>query len=479
VLSEPTSDITQVYSIGKKVGEGGYGTCHLCTHLETNEVRAVKIVPKKNLTAEQCSGLREEYEFMADLDHPNIIKAFDAFESKQSFYIVMEYCAGGELFERIREKKRYSERDAALVIKQILTGIKYLHEHNIAHCDLKPDNFLFLSKEDDSPVKIIDFGFSKRTARRAMLSRKIGTMFYMAPEVLQENYTFHCDMWSIGIILFVMMFGYPPFCGNDNATITRKILAGFNPVVKNGFGSWFPASVPVSSNVKYIMRCLMHQDPSERLTAGEVLELPWIAHAHENSSQELTGILGNLAAFTAQYRFKNVVLRALSTSLDDEEFTSMRRTFSDLNSSGDGSLTSDELVAALGRASSSDEKASIQSLLDFGMINGGSISYQQLVMVFLAKKLATKEERMHNVFTALDLDGDGKLSASEISACLSDFIESGDAVEDLIEEVDLNGDGYIDFDEFAAMFVGKTDSAKNLNPAKDSSSSAPSKETSE
>ena len=162
VLQAPTGSIQEQYTFGKKLGEGGYGYAQLCTHIQSGEVRAVKVLPKRIVTQAQCDSMREEYEFMRSLDHPNIIKAFDAFETVENFYMVMEYCAGGELFARITEKKRYSERDAAAVMTQILEGIGYLHDNKIAHCDLKPDNFLFMTADEDAKLKIIDFGMSKR-----------------------------------------------------------------------------------------------------------------------------------------------------------------------------------------------------------------------------------------------------------------------------------------------------------------------------
>jgi calcium-dependent protein kinase len=460
VLPERTGRFEEKYVLGRKLGEGGFGIAYRCTHLETKDERAVKIMPKRNISQQQAVSLNEEYKFMTDLDHPNIIKAYDAFETESHFYIVMELC-GDELFTRIIERKRYSERDAAGVLTKILAGIQFLHHHRIAHCDLKPDNFLFVGDSEDAELKIIDFGMSKRTARLSYRREMLGTPYYMAPEVVEKKYTFHCDMWSIGVILFVMLFGYPPFRGDggrdDTASITRSILTGFDPTVKRGFGAYFPQRMPVSDNAKDLMRRLLQSDPSLRLTAEEALNHPWIAHQDANSTDPLTGMVGNWSSFQHSSRCKNAVLKALCSAVDDEDALSLRATFARMDVDGDGQLEGDELLAAIERSTSEEEKATIQSLLDFGMMNstgeGCSITFQDLVMASLAKKLASKEERMRNVFEMLDLDGDGKISASELGMCLGEYLDSGESVEAVIAEVDTDGDGQIDYEEFVAMFM--------------------------
>ena len=277
------------------------------------------------------------------------------------------------------------------------------------------------------------------TRDRISLRKTIGTMFYMAPEVINQQYSFHCDMWSVGVILFVMTFGFPPFHGAQNRAIQRKILNGFNPTVKKGWGAFFPDQIPVSQNLRDLIRRLLELDPTLRLTATEVLEHPWIASASENNTDPLVGMLRNLSNFTVNIRFKSVVLRALSSALDEKDATDLRNMFKRMDTNGDGILSQDELELAMGNATTREEKSTIQTLMDIGEdTDSDGLSYHELVMASLAKKLASKDDRMFNIFTALDQNGDGKLCRADISMCLSEFINKGDDVDDLIREVNNN-----------------------------------------
>lgn len=453
--------IERAYVLGRKLGQPGqYGYAQMATHRETGEVRAVKVIPKTRFQKSQShlTRFRAEYEMMVALQHPNIIRAFEAFEDRQNFYIVMEYCSGHELFDRIQEKKRYSERDASVVIRQIVSGLEYLHRHKIAHCDLKPDNFLF-TREDSEDLKIIDFGMSKFTQSRRYEKSVVGTMFYIAPEVFQQHYTFHCDMWSIGVVMFIMLFGFPPFHGSNDAVTQRRILAGFRPEVRSGYGAFFPASIPVSSQAKDLIRRLLDSDPALRLTATECLQHPWLRDPSQNNDTPLAAsVMTNLGNFQSSCRFKHVVLSALSSALDDQDVDDLKKAFTEFDVDGDGTITADELKQVLSRSMGSENKQlenTVRALLALDVDGDGNISYEELVMASVQKKLAAKEERLVNVFTALDMDGDGKVTAEEIEAALGGFMEDSEDIAAMIREIDTDGDGSIDYDEFVQMFIGK------------------------
>jgi calcium-dependent protein kinase len=297
---------------------------------------------------------------------------------------------------------------------------------------------------------------SKHTKSQRYESHLVGTMFYIAPEVFRRHYTFHCDMWSFGVVMFIMLFGYPPFNSQKDEETKRKILAGFSPVVKCNYGPWFPEAYPVSDNARDLIRRLLEMDPALRLTAGEVLEHPWIASPNQNAATPLMGMLTNLAAFTAKKKLKNVVLAALSSALDEKDADDLKAQFSRLDSNRDGVLSADELIAGLGSSTNDEVKSTIKGLLAVVDADGdGGLSYEELVMASLSRKLAAKEERMVNVFRLLDTDGDGKLTAAEIGNALNDYISSTERIEDIIREVDVDGDGCIDYAEFVAMFISK------------------------
>lgn len=174
--------------------------------------------------------LEEELAILTQVDHPNIIKFHETYIDYRYVHIVMELSEGGELFEKIVEMHRFTEAMAASLMKKILSSVKHLHEHGICHRDLKPENFLFSDNSPDAEIKLIDFGLSKRFGSIQELDPTekmhtiVGTPYYVAPEVLKGSYEFKCDVWSLGVILYIMLCGYPPFEGDNNKEIFKRVL---------------------------------------------------------------------------------------------------------------------------------------------------------------------------------------------------------------------------------------------------------------
>lgn len=407
----------------------------------------------------QYELFRREIDILKNMDHPNIIKGYEYYEGAHHIYFVMDLCEGGELFDRIKSKSRYSEADAAKVLHQVLSGISYLHERKIAHCDLKPDNFLFLDKTEDSNLKIIDFGMSKYTSSREYMATLAGTSFYMAPEVLQGRYTFHCDMWSFGVVMFIMLFGFPPFHGASDLIIHNKIAKGFHAQVKKGYGPYFPASIKVSDKARDLLGKLLHSDPAIRLTANEALSHPWFHSADKNPLAE--AVLGGIQTFTANCQFKQAVLGALSTSLTADELRDLKDSFKKMDLNGDGVVTVDELKQALQREEEQGEESKIAQsmvkLMEMADVDGdGALSYEELVMASVQQRLLAKEERLYNTFCQLDQDRNGTVTAEEIEQVLGEQ----DDVKQMIAEIDKDGDGQISYAEFVAMFTAKESAAE-------------------
>lgn len=213
-----------------------------------------------------------ETSIMIQLDHANIVKLFEVFKDEQSFYLVSEFCDGGELFEKIRHINCLSESVVAQYMQQILSAIMYCHSNGIVHRDLKPENILFDSNKDNPTLKIIDFGCSAKLNRNGeKLNRRIGTPFYVAPEVLAANYNEKCDIWSIGVILYILLCGYPPFSGKNELDVLQKVKKG---IYKFDTDDW----VKVSIQAKDLIRRMLMYDPEERISALEAYNHPWISN---------------------------------------------------------------------------------------------------------------------------------------------------------------------------------------------------------
>lgn len=225
-FSTKTTAIEDEYEMKQILGEGSFGQVKLVVHKKTKMERAVKIIKKNEVKKEDKKQMMMEVAILKSLDHPNIIKIFDMYEDDTNIYLVIEYCSGGELFDRIQKINCFSEREAAKYIKQLLSAIAYLHGKNIVHRDLKAENLLFENDSDEANMKLIDFGVSCSAVKGKKLKETLGTPYYIAPEVLLQNYDEKCDVWSCGVILYILLCGYPPFNGDDDNEILDSVKKG-------------------------------------------------------------------------------------------------------------------------------------------------------------------------------------------------------------------------------------------------------------
>jgi len=264
--------IRNKYNLGEEIGKGGFSVVYRAERKKGGEEFAVKKIDKKKVEGDDIKLLRREIQIMKKLNHANILKLFEVYEDDESFYLVMELVRGKELFDKIVERGMYSERDAANIIAQVVSAVDYLHENGIAHRDLKPENLLVEGEEEDSIVKIADFGFAKsfggETGEKLMTS--CGSPGYVAPEILTaESYDKSVDMWSVGVILYILLSGYPPFYADSAPALFKKIMD-----VKYDFDDsvWDD----ISDSAKDLIRNLLVKDPSKRFTAQQCLTHPWI-----------------------------------------------------------------------------------------------------------------------------------------------------------------------------------------------------------
>lgn len=458
-----TEDVSAKYDMGKVLGSGQYGRASIATSKKTGQRVAIKTIDKSRFRSDiayQFEAMANEIDIMRKLDHPNIIKLVDVLESENELNIVMELCEGGELFDRIKEKRQYSEKEAQEVLRQICLGLDTLHSRRIAHCDLKPDNFLFVDKKSDK-IKIIDFGMSKELRRRQYLRHVRGTPYYIAPEVLDGQYSEHCDMWSFGVIAFVMLFGFPPFHGDTDPVIFNKIRIGFDPSVRSGWGAWFPSATPVSSAARDLISRLLTKDPAIRLTSKETLEHPWMQGKDVPLAPLPSMVLTKINALVKKTKFSNAMLTHLTQkSMSEEEYLSLAKTFRFIDKNNDGVLTIDEFKQALKETDNkSVDEASIKAIIQQADMDGdGTISWKELLLATTARHLAAKEERLWRSFKSLDLNGDGKLSVDELRGALEKDTEE---IKALIAEVDKDQNGMVDYDEFLSMFEAYDDSLQN------------------
>jgi len=385
---------------------------------------------------------------MTKIDHPHVIKLYEIFEDNRYLYLVMEECSGGELFDRIIERinaqKMFTEKEAALMFKQMMSAICYCHAAGICHRDLKPENLLFLGKESDSPLKVIDFGLSRIFQKDDhKMSTKVGTAYYVSPEVLLGNYDEKCDIWSAGVILYILLCGDPPFNGANDNEIYRKIQAK-----KYSFPS--PKWDKVSNDAKDLIKHMLC-DPDKRYTAEEVLKHTWVNNLAPNSPEVVLNLnTDSMKNYTNSNKLKKAVLTFIASRLKEDDIKELKEIFMNLDKNKDGTLTLEEIKEGIEQLKDSNINAE-EIFKSIDTDASGVINYTEFLAATIDKKVYLKEERLYEAFKAFDTDSSGKISSQEIIKIMKADKSDADAIENMVKKFDINGDGEIDYNEFIFM----------------------------
>jgi serine/threonine protein kinase len=290
-----------IYELGDVIGEGGNAVVRMATNIKTNKNVAVKIAKRADLDPRRESAMKREFDILQSLQHSNVVQAIGLFEESQNYYFVLEYMKGGELFDRIVRKTQYSEKEARDAVRCILSAVEYFHNHDIVHRDLKPENILLESLDDDTTIKVADFGLARTIDGHELMS-KAGTPEYWAPEIVESKLCGKAmDMWAVGVIAFVLLGGYTPFHSRNRSVLLeniRKAEVIFNPKRWNG----------VSESAKSFIRALLRYEPNERVTATDALKHPWIA-ANDDvlAQQNLTDSLEEFRKYNSARKFRTGV----------------------------------------------------------------------------------------------------------------------------------------------------------------------------
>jgi len=278
---EEAAELTAKYEVKEELGRGAFSVVKLGVNRKTKEKVAIKIIDRNDVGKDYEKNLRMEMDILRRVEHPNIIALQEMIESGNKLYFVMELVTGGELFDRIVEKGSYSEEDAKILVRKIVAAIDYLHKQNIAHRDLKPENLLVKSIEDDTEVKIADFGLSKIIDKDKMMQTACGTPGYVAPEVLNaEGYDKEVDMWSVGVITYILLCGFPPFYSESVPEVFEQIMKAEYDYPEEYWDE-------ISAEAKDFIDHLLVVDVSKRLTAEQSLNHPWLRQSSKKKSTPL------------------------------------------------------------------------------------------------------------------------------------------------------------------------------------------------
>jgi calcium-dependent protein kinase len=456
-ISSNVGQLAGKYAVSKKVvGEGSYGQVKKCKNKATGAIRAIKTIHKKFV--KDMNLLQNEIEVMKCLDHPNIVKLYETFEDKKAYYLIMELCGGGELFDKIIEEKGFTEKVCAIVVQQMLRAINYMHQNGFVHRDIKPENWLLLVNGPvaSTALKMVDFGLSKTFDMRsaATLKTKAGTPMYMAPEVLKGTYNHLVDVWSIGIVMYIMLSGRPPFPGKDEATILKHVKKGEVALDAKPWEKVSPAT-------KDFLLLLLAPQPADRLDAHMALQHEWFKAMVAAQEQSLSSLaVDNLKSFASMGRLKKAALFVIATQLKDSQIDDLKRTFLAMDADHDGTLTGSEIKIGF-RSAGIDPPAELEDLLkNIDTDGSGSVDYMEFIAATMDKQQYVQEDVCWSAFKVFDLDGNGTITKDEMAqvfanGSVTDTLKMNKSdIQKLMNEADANGDGEIDFDEFMTMIRG-------------------------
>ncbi|ONM24005.1 calcium dependent protein kinase3 [Zea mays] len=394
ILGKQYEDVRSVYSLGKELGRGQFGVTYLCTEVASGKQYACKSISKRKLTSKaDREDIRREIQIMQHLSgQPNIVEFRGAYEDKSNVHVVMELCAGGELFDRIIAKGHYTERAAATICRAVVNVVNICHFMGVMHRDLKPENFLLASKEENAMLKATDFGLSVFIEEGKMYRDIVGSAYYVAPEVLKRSYGKEIDVWSAGVILYILLSGVPPF--------------------------W-------AETEKGIFDAILHEEI-------DFESQPWPSISE--SAKDLV----------------------IASNLNEEEIKGLKQMFMNMDTDNSGTITYEELKAGLAKLGSKLSEAEVKQLMEAADVDGnGSIDYVEFITATMHRHKLERDEYLFKAFQYFDKDNSGFITRDELESALIEH-EMGDTstIKEIISEVDTDNDGRINYEEFCAMMRG-------------------------
>ena len=305
VKTRSSTSIYDHYDIDSStvLGEGQSGFVRVAIHKKTERKFALKTLEKKNVSHEHLACIRNEIDIMSSIDHPNILKLHESFETDDNIYLLLHLCEGGDLFERVT-KKIYSEKQAARYVLQMLGAVRYLHRRDIVHRDLKLENFLLDTTKDDSELKLTDFGYS-RYLGDAGLRDSVGTIYYAAPEVFSHTLspcTEKVDIWALGVLTYMLLSGAPPFFGSANGEIVQKILRCRYIFHKNYFRD-------ISSSAKDFIRLCLQVAPAKRPSADALLKHKWFEIIEQANTPPRLNLANRIRLYESRSRLIKTIMK--------------------------------------------------------------------------------------------------------------------------------------------------------------------------
>ena len=470
-LLKSNGTLAKKYLKLKDIGKGTFSKVYTVQNKSNFKVYCCKEILKSKIT--DLAKFKNEINILSKVEHPNIARFYEIFEDERHFSFIIEYCSGGELFQKIMQKltqgETFSEKEAVPIFKQLMTAISCAHSQGICHRDLKPENILFLNKNPNSPIKIIDFGLSKifgeirplmkgNKIEKNIMNARVGTTYYISPEVLQGNYDNKCDIWSCGVILYIMLCGYPPFDGETEHDI-------FKAISRKKFS--FPEDEwkSISDDAKDLIKHMIC-DADKRYNADNVLNHQWVEKCAPNAKESINYNSNSLKNYNNLYKLTKFIMEFIAFRVGECNINHLRTIFEEMDTNKDGTLTMNEIkegISKICEICNMTEEEKNEVMNHFDTEKSIRIEYNDFITACMDQKSYLREELLLDTFMMLDFDGSGKISKPEIKYALNGDIDN-ETLNKLIQEFDLDGDGEVDYREF---IIGMANLAKKEEEVKD------------
>lgn len=411
-----------------------------------NQKVAVKAFKLAAMYGNKKEQLESEVEVSLTLDHPHIARLLCVYETPKYLHLVMECMEGGELLARLNKAQTYSEHDAADAAWQMLLALNYMHAHGIIHADVKLENFLY-DQEGSAHLKLIDFGFSKVWESSSNVQASIGTLSYVAPEVLQKRISDQSDLWSLGVIVFILLAGYMPFDGCEEEQV-KAIAAGSYKMKPERWEH-------VSKDACDFVRSLLQVDTNLRLTADQALAHSWIVNrnSRQASCASSADVVMALREFGKASKFRRVCMNAMAWSLTNEERAQVQKHFIAMDKNQKGTITLTELRDVMIEEFDISEKETLEIFEVLDSNSDELIHYSDFLAAMVSTRIALHDDLLSQSFAKFDVDSSGFITLENMHEILGETFE-GAPVSHVMKEADLVNDGKISYPEFVAFVKG-------------------------
>jgi len=418
------------------LGTGLSGTVVRVRHRQTGELFAMKSLKLQQHHKQQGgTGLEElkaEIKIMSGLDHPNVVRLFEAYYTKTRVHLIMELCSGGEMYDRLMQAERYDEIIAKEYVRKILSATRYLHEHGVVHRDLKLENVLFESNEPDAQLKLCDFGLSQHFFPGEHMHTMLGTPYYLAPEVLKGDYDEKVDCWSIGVIAFMLLSGTPPFAGSKNSEILQAVAAGIP--------SWDATRWDtVSSQAREFVKSMLTVDREKRPSALEALRHPWLESAaaaaveQRRSAPVLKEVVDNLQAFKDYSKLRRLGLEVVAFSLDVKQIKALREEFEKFDEDGNGEIEISEFRDILQKSDQLDSQSVESIFASIDVDHKGTIHWRTFVGAAM-DICEVDDAHLRVAFQRLDYTKNGFIERRDLEELMGEDLD-GNEIKAMFSEI--------------------------------------------